>query len=318
MKIYEKLYVPINGQEQYVLIRGKDENKPVILSLHGGPAGPDAYFTNALANEICDEYIFVSWDQRGCGRTYFRNKQLDPNNESATFEQALSDVDALVTYLCERFHKEKIIIMGHSYGTLLGVNYVHSNPEKVEKYIGIGQNVSILQTEEENYKEVLQALAKYKRKSDKVTIAFQKFKQTPSLKNFTSYKMLTVKHLKENRKDMVQTNQFKIMLSSSDFSWKDMRWLLGMMNIKKHYVRNKKLLDYTLSANLNMVRSNFAVPMYFISGEYDVSCNTGLVKAFYERISAPEKDFVVMEKCGHNPHVDKPAEFAREMKRILR
>ena len=87
--IDEKLYVNINGQEQYVFIRGKDVNNPIILNLHGGPANPDAFFTYEFAKEIIDEFTYVSWDQRGCGRTYYKNKCTDPQNKSADFEQAI-------------------------------------------------------------------------------------------------------------------------------------------------------------------------------------------------------------------------------------
>ncbi len=318
LKINEKLYVPINGQQQYILIRGTDENNPVILDLHGGPGGPDAYYTNALADEICDDYTLVSWDQRGSGRTYYKNKHIDPNNESASFDQALRDVDSLISYLCEQFRKEKIIIMGHSYGTLLGVSYVHANPEKVDKYVGIGQTVSILQTEEENYKEVLQMLVRANKKTDKLTKTFENFKQTLSAKDFKNFKMQTLKYLQMNRADIVQANQFKLLLSSPDFGWTDLRWILGSLNVEKHIARNLQLMDRVFSNNTNNVGKNFSVPMYFISGEYDVSCNVGLAKAYFESISAPDKEFVVMDKCGHNPQVDKPVEFAREMKRVLR
>ena len=72
--IDEKLYVNINGQEQYVFIKGMDVNSPIVLNLHGGPANPDAFFTYEFAKEIIDEFTYVSWDQRGCGRTYYKNK----------------------------------------------------------------------------------------------------------------------------------------------------------------------------------------------------------------------------------------------------
>ena len=151
----EKTYVNINGQEQYVFIRGNDVNNSMILNLHGGPANPDAFFTYEFAKEIVDDFTYVSWDQRGCGRTYYKNKSTDPENKTADFEQAIEDVDALVNYLCDRFKKDKVFLMGHSYGSLLGVNYVSKHPEKVESYIGIGQSVSIAETQARNYNEIM-------------------------------------------------------------------------------------------------------------------------------------------------------------------
>lgn len=138
--IDEKLFVNINGQNQYVFIRGKDVNNPIILNLHGGPANPDAFFTYEFAKEISEDFTYVSWDQRGCGRTYYKNRNIDSKNDTVDFEQALKDVDELVKYLCTRFKKDKVIIMGHSYGSLLGVSYVSKYPERVERYIGIGQS----------------------------------------------------------------------------------------------------------------------------------------------------------------------------------
>ena len=151
----EKLYVNINGHNQYVFIRGKDVNNPIILNLHGGPANPDAFFTYEFAKEIIEEYIYVSWDQRGCGRTYYKNKHIDPKNESTDFGQAIKDVDELVNYLCKRFKKNKVVIMGHSYGSLLGASYVVKYPERVEGYIGIGQSISIKDTQKMNYDEAV-------------------------------------------------------------------------------------------------------------------------------------------------------------------
>ena len=174
--IDEKAFVNINGQNQYIFIRGKDINNPIILNLHGGPANPDAFFTYEFAKEICDEFTYVSWDQRGCGRTYYKNRNIDPRNNTAHFEQALKDVDELVKYLCKRFHKEKVIIMGHSYGSLLGISYVAKYPEKVKTYIGIGQTVSITATQAMNYNEAVSLLKGDRKKNNKLAVIYQRLK----------------------------------------------------------------------------------------------------------------------------------------------
>ena len=107
--IEEQTYVEINGQKQFVSIRGKDRTNPVILFLHGGPMAPDSYVTYTYSNELIDDYTFVCWEQRGCGRTYFANPK--DKNETVTFDQALEDVNAMADYLCDRFGCEKIIVM---------------------------------------------------------------------------------------------------------------------------------------------------------------------------------------------------------------
>lgn len=315
--IDEKIFVSINGQEQYVFIRGEDIKNPIILNLHGGPANPDSYLIYEFAGEISSDYTLVSWDQRGCGRTYYQNQKSDPQNQTASFEQAVKDVDALVDYLCKRFGKNKIIIMGHSYGSLLGVKYVHAHSEKVECYIGIGQTVSIMDTQTANYNQIMNQLNLENKKTDAFTAAYNTFKANPNIQNLTSFQRLSLRYFLKNL-DIEQPNQLKLIFSSPDLSWKDVQWLLGMIRIKKHYARNKKLLDYTVSANIYNVGTNFNLPMFFISGEYDKSCNPALVKTYCEKIEAPTKKLVIMEKCGHSPQIDAPIRFANELRHLLK
>lgn len=313
-KINEKIYIPINGQEQYVYIRGNHEDNPVILNLHGGPASPDTVFTYRFAEEICDEYTFVSWEQRGCGRTYYRNKESDPNNKTATFEQALEDVDFLVDYLCQRFAKDKIILMGHSYGTILGVNYVRRHPEKIEKYIGVGQSVDIVGTQTENYYEIMEKLEQGDTKANELTNAFNAFKKNPCIATYTTFQKLVIPHFTSR---MSSKEQVKFIMASPDLSFTDIRWFLSMLNAQKHYDRNRQLLEYTIKNNIYDVGTVFAVPMSFISGEYDKSCNVNLLREYFEKIDAPAKDLVVMKQCGHSPQIEAPEAFAEEVKWVL-
>ena len=314
----EKTYVNINGQEQYVFIRGNDVNNPMILNLHGGPANPDAFFTYEFAKEIVDDFTYVSWDQRGCGRTYYKNKSTDPENKTADFEQAIEDVDALVNYLCDRFKKDKVILMGHSYGSLLGVNYVSKHPEKVESYIGIGQSVSIAETQARNYNEIMSLTEQDNPKLSKLTEAYLSLKENFNLENLSGFQRLTMSFFLANMPDLKQKNQLKLIFSSPDLAFSDIRWLLGMLNLKGHYTGNKKLLDYTFSANVYDAGTEFLIPMYFISGEYDKHCNVDVLGEYYEAISAPVKELVIIKKCGHSPQIAEPVLFAEEVKRLLR
>ena len=97
----EQTYVDINGMKQFITIRGKNKDNPVILYLHGGPLSPDSYVSYLFSNDLIDDYTFVCWDQRGCGRTYVAND--DKTNATVSFEQALDDVDVLTDYLLDRF-----------------------------------------------------------------------------------------------------------------------------------------------------------------------------------------------------------------------
>lgn len=99
----EETYVMLGGQEQYVLMRGMNNDNPVIIYLHGGPSSPDTYTTYGFTDYLINDYTIVAWDQRGCGRTYFRNIEKDSSNTTASFEQAKADLDELVDYTPEAF-----------------------------------------------------------------------------------------------------------------------------------------------------------------------------------------------------------------------
>ncbi len=107
---------------------------PVLIWIHGGPSSPDASANYIFQKELVDKYTIINWEQRGCGRTYFQNAETDPENTTATFEQTQVYLNELVDYACERFVQEKVVIVGHSYGTMVGSKYVLTYPEKVAAY----------------------------------------------------------------------------------------------------------------------------------------------------------------------------------------
>ena len=120
--ISEKVWVDINGIKQGMFIRGENPQNPVILYLHGGPGTPMLQFISYLEkNERLEKYFTICyWDQRGSGMTY--NKSTDPS--TMTVEQMVEDTHKVTEYLKERFGQDKIYLIGHSWGSYLGVKTI--------------------------------------------------------------------------------------------------------------------------------------------------------------------------------------------------
>ena len=310
--IDEAVYVPLGGQEQYLLIRGEDKDNPVIIWLHGGPSGSDTYANYAFTKYLVDEYTVVGWDQRGCGRTYYRNEQADPNNETATFQQAQQDLDELVDYVCDRFGKNQVILIGHSYGTMLGSQYALTHPEKVAAYIGVGQVVSF---ESENYC-YQDALEKAKAKGDDTTemeAAYQAYLEDGSLMNMLALRgKVSPYHQPE-----IKTNTIWLGVASPYMGIDDMRWFMKQMSLERYLELNRHLYGYVMEADVRDYGMEYQVPVGFITGSCDWTTPVKYAQDYYDGISAPQKQIHFMAGCGHAPQYDLPEEFAALVKTML-
>ena len=100
----------IGGLKQYIIVRGADSTKPVMLFVHGGPGGPEIGMMKATNRLIENDFVMVYWEQRGAGKSY----SPDVPPESMNLDQFILDAGELSRYLTKRFKKDKIYIMGHS------------------------------------------------------------------------------------------------------------------------------------------------------------------------------------------------------------
>ena len=307
--IEESCYVNINDQEQYLLIRGEDKTNPVILYLHGGPGSPDSSMSYVFTNHLIDDYTVVCWDQRGCGRTYFANN--DPSNETVDFDQALSDVDGMVDYLRDRFKCEKVIIMGHSYGSFLGCSYVYSHSDKVSAFIGIGQFVSQSQAVQAEYDEAYKRATAKGDDTTEMTKAYEKAIATGDLEDGSTMSSFTGQYLKaEHSSHTVLDAIVSPYLGSDDF-----RWLTKILNYDSFVKYCGKLMEPLLEEDLSETKTEFDVPMFFISGSDDWNCPCPVMIDYCEKIGG---QYVLMEGYDHYVHAGCPEEFAKTVKNMLK
>lgn len=309
----EGIYVTLGGQEQYLLIRGEDVENPVIIWLHGGPAGSDAFVNHVFQKYLVDEYTVINWDQRGCGRTYFHNVESDPDNETATFEQAQSDLDELVDYACERFDKDKVIIIGHSYGTMLGSKYVLDNPDKVLAYIGVGQFVD-LESDTYSYQNALEIAKEKGDDTSEMEAAFQKYLEDETLVNLMNVRNYTSKyHVAEKSANTIWEG-----IASPYMGVDDLRWFMKQMgDLGEYFELNKHLYDSLLVTDVRDFGLEYQVPVGFISGSDDWTTPVKYSEDYCNLISAPEKKTAWIDGCGHSPQYDDPETFCRELKSML-
>ena len=309
----EGVYIPIGGQEQYLLIRGRNVDNPVMIWLHGGPSSPDAMVNYVFQNELIEEYTIINWEQRGCGRTYFYNKKTDPNNETVTFEQAQSDLEEIVTYACERFNTDKVIIVGHSYGTMLGSRYVLNHPEKVSAYIGVGQLVT-MKSEFYSYEDALAKAIAAGDDTSAMETAYKKFLAEQTLINMMDLRKVVNKYHVAKK----EANTIWLSLVSPYMGVDDVRWFLLQLGDFGEYIKlNAGLMDYMMATDVRDYGLEYDVPVGFISGSDDWTTPVKYSEDYCNSISAPQKKFALIEGCGHAPQYGEPKEFSRVLHNML-
>lgn len=316
--IAEIKYLDINGTKQYVLIRGEDKNKPVLLFLHGGPGASATALLRKYNGELEKHFVVVYWDQRNAGKSYDKNFPKD----GIKVKYYNQDVDFLVSHLRNRFHKDKIFLIGHSWGSRLGIYAIDRHPEYYMAYVGIGQELESLRGESISYQFTLERAKQTNNKK-----AIKELSEIGAPRSGDYIKMykngfgggVTQKHwlLKLGGERYNRTNYTDWIFSI----WFSREYSLGdlIKYGKSSGFSAGNIIDDPDFNNLNITKEykKFEVPVYFISGAYDYNTPWTLVKEYVTKISAPKKEFIIFKKSGHSPCFEEPKRFNEEILRIF-
>lgn len=325
--------IRLGGIDQWILMRGQDINKPVVLYLHGGPGGALMPLVRHYTGELEKHAIMVVWDQRGAGKSY--SKKIPP--ESMKISQYLSDAHELVSYLKKRFNKEKIYLIGHSWGSILGMKLIQRYPGDFYAYVGIGQVVNNqYENERLSWEFAYRQAKKYKNeeaikelteigppvegyyktdfKGGKFT-AKGLWRQRKWLGNFGGILHFESDDYEANMKKLKKTmrKSMKTSLCSGEWTLADaMRARRG----KKFSIEN--VWPEVLKVNLLREVPRVGVPVYFFTGRSDYNTPFELVERYYEKLQAPRKEIVWFEKSGHMLIIEELEKFNSEMMRVIR
>src|SRR5215204_3492153 len=135
--IDEAKYVEVGGIQQWITIRGEDRNNPVLLFLHGGPGDATNPWGYAGFRLWLKHFTVVQWDQRGAGRTLGRNGSASA--EAVTVNRLVQDGVELAALLARSLGRNKVVLVGHSWGSTLGVLMAKARPELFSVFVGTGQ-----------------------------------------------------------------------------------------------------------------------------------------------------------------------------------
>jgi len=287
--------VEIGGVKQVLYLRGENIENPVILYLHGGPGSPMIPLLHGFQYDWEKDFTVVHWDQRNAGKTFYLN---DPDEvlTSMSFERVLADAHEVTQYIKQKLNKDKIIILGHSWGSLLGTVLVQAYPQDYSAYIGVGQMVDISDMHVA-YEKVLEVAHDKGNKRDVTALE----NLSPDEHFFEIRKYLNKYNLAEDMSFRLVMLAFTSPYNGFDY----IRYYLGVSN----YNYQRPLFDYLDEYDVRNYGTMYEVPVFYIMGDMDYQTPYPLAKEFFEEISAPVKMFFTMQDAGHMPMLDDKAEF---------
>lgn len=304
--IDEKRMVLLNGLPQKIHIKGVDEKNPVLLFLHGGPGVCNRHTIMTDHADLAKVFTIVAWDQRGSGGSYYGAKK-----ETLTVDQLVEDANALVNWLCERFHKDKIFIIGGSWGSELGTYLANRHPDKIAAYVGFGQVVDGAKNEEISFAFAMEEAAKA---GDEKSIAILN-KVGPPVKGvykggfdgMMAQRNIMMKYggYSKSAKKRSYFSSFVVpVLFSGEYSIKD---IYGLVRGYKYVLT--EMWDAVGATNFPETCTKFEVPYFVFDGVLDQNTPASLVQGWFDSIEAPQKELVWFEQSGHNPMGDEPERF---------
>jgi len=304
----EKIWVTIGGVQQGMFIRTRNLNNPVLLYVHGGPAFPNFFLIDKYEPNLEEYFTVCYWEQRGGGLSYSPQVTL----ESMTFDQLVSDAIEVTNYLREKFKKEKIYILAHSGGTPIALQAVSKAPELYQAYIAMAQITNQKESEKRAYQYMIDEFTR---------LGDQKMVNKLKAYNILNQDTNIIPYYRSVLRDKTM-HQLGIgtMHKMNSIFWDIFMpvWRCKAYTLKEKRNIWKSKFSFLPKTNLfyelfqfdfpNQI-TEIKVPIYFISGEYDLTVNIDLAKAYYHKIKAPVKGFYTFKNSAHSPLYEEPQKF---------
>ena len=279
----------INGIKQHIDIDSKNNQKPILLFLHGGPGFSSRPYFSSIRKGIQDEFIVAQWDQRETGIT----KVWNDSPELITTEQMHKDTEEVIDYLLKKFNREKLILVGFAWGNYLGITYASKYPEKLIAYVNVSGMIHNNESEELTLNLIREKAEKEGNKEalneiEQIRLPFENWKQLNYQRKWTAYY--------SGFKNVDSTYPPKLI---EDWS---KTWFNVFLSASKE---NFKETIPTLNC-----------PVFFMSSRKDLLANFELSSEYFKKLRAPQKEIIMFEKSTHEIPNEESKKFTEELLRI--
>jgi pimeloyl-ACP methyl ester carboxylesterase len=290
--------VRLGGADQWIMIRAHSDAKPVLLYLSGGPGQSDLPYSRVMFDDLSRDFVVVGWDQRGTGKSY---AALDPTS-ALTLDQAIADTIELTNYLRERFHQQKIYMLGESWGSTLGVLAVQRRPELYYAWIGSGQMVSQRETDRRLYQDMLAFADRTNNQgtaSKMSAFGEPPYKDVPYANAFVMgqydqlYKPYTPPQAYMDKGNAANLGPYGIFASEYGFVEK-LNVLRGLIDMFTRMYPQLQGIDFRKDV------TRLDVPVYILDGQAELTSRRDLALEWFDKLEAPRKRMFSFENAAHS------------------
>ena len=292
--------VRLGGVDQWLLIRGRSLHNPLLLYLSGGPGGSEMAWVRHFNSPLEDHFLVVQWDQRGAAKSYAARKDA----AGLTVDQFVSDASELLELLTTRFSQQKVFVVGHSWGSILGVLLAQRRPERIHAYVGTGQQVNFLENDTVSHLRAYELALRY---GDHRALArLARIGPPPYTGKDMAQRYLTLYSLASRhagRRGLLPQLLSSVLLAP-EYSLRD----------KLHFfsgVRETFPRVYPQLAGLELETQvpRLEVPVWFLLGREDFVTPSELAVRYLAMLEAPRKTLLWFEHSGHSPPFEEPDRF---------
>jgi pimeloyl-ACP methyl ester carboxylesterase len=289
--IDEARFVRIGGIDQWITIRGEDQSNPVLFFVHGGPGS--AIVPGVFSRDWEKHFTMVVWDQRGAGRTYIANAKPA---QGLTIDRMANDGIELAELVRQHLHKRKVVLMGGSWGTILGLTMIKARPDLFSAYVGTGNVVDPVRMDA-YARDVL--IGQAKARGDAKTLKTLEDLGPPPWppKKIGAERWILESYAPKQERDVFFLF-IGTLLSAPGYSLGDLvQFIKGQMGSQD------ALVPQIYPWRAVRLGRDFQVPMVFVQGTDDILTPTPIVKAYADWITAPSKTFILVPGGGHSASI---------------
>ena len=308
--------VRINNTDQWIYMSGAREDNPVILWLDGGPGGSEVGWVRQYLGPLHADFTVVCWDQRGTAKSYHAVR----NPKDLKVADYVQDVIELSGYLAERFNQEKIYLVAHSWGSVIGLLAAQSHPELFHAYVGVAQHINSIENDSIGW-DMIHAGALAAGESKVVKLLEQQGKPpyatlladgTVEGDGEKYYNLLSRLYTYSPHAPADAGFDSMKMFLASEHTWLDkLNLVRGLLKGVKVVYPQLAFLDFEKQA------TKLELPVFIVNSRYDYTCVATITERWFNQLQAPVKNMLWLENSGHNGVYTEPEAFISYMKEVV-